>query len=242
MFNVFVNKYCFFALLSLFISPQLFAYQIQPMLVEIESLGNNTSITFRAANPDAFDIPVEVLVYKRLLDHENKETLVPAEDDFLIFPPQAEIPANDFQVFRAKYIGEPNLLQTVAYRVVFKQLPVEDKSQKSKVNVVFNLATLVFVSPPKSLGKSDTDLYCITSENCLLTVTNTGNGLVQLKDSQLLLTLKDKSEVLLGWKELARFMPYTYLVPQQTVSFELNKLPNVLQEVIKGKLIFLNEK
>lgn len=230
-----------FSLVLLALSSQILAYQVQPMIAEIKSLGKHSSITFRAVNPDSFDVPVEVVVYKRLLDHDNKETLVPAEDDFLIFPPQTEIPAKGFQVFRAKYIGEPVIDKTVTYRIVFKQLSVNDNAKMSQVNVVFNLATLIFVSPEQSQGKSNTDLYCISSKNCLLTVTNKGNGLVQLKDSQLFLTLKDGTERLLNWQQLAPFMPYSYLVPQQTVSFELNKLPNVDQEVVKGKLIFLNE-
>lgn len=213
-----------FAILLTLLPSAIFAYQVQPMISEINDIGRNTIVTFRVDNPLTTSLPIEVEVYKRTLSDTNVETLVAADDDFLILPPQAEVPANGLQMFRAKYLGDSPITQAQSYRVVFKQLPLNDQQQTNKVNVVFNLATLVFVSPQGAKGQLEHKLDCASENLCQLTVKNIGAGVSRLRDSTLILSNRQGERKSIDWQQVSKLVRFTYLAPEQAITLSLESL------------------
>ena len=167
-------------LLLLWLSTPALAYQVQPMIVDLASHGKKSFITYRLQNPSENSLPIEIEVFKRTFDENQKEVLVPAEDDFIVLPPQVEVPAKSYQVFRAKYLGSSELKETDSYRIVFKQLPLPNEDEKSGVKMVFNFATLVFVSPDGVKAQQKSTLNCVTLDSCTLTISNEGQRVLDL--------------------------------------------------------------
>jgi len=196
------------------------AYQVQPMVAELHTAGNRSSITYRVINPDDVPVPIEVEVMKRSFDENQQEILTEAEDDFIILPPQVDVPANGYQIFRAQYIGETDFTKTQSYRIVFKQLPIEDGSEESQVNMIFNFATLVFVSPPKAEGQLKQTLNCETAETCQLTVINEGDAVMPLLQSK----VNINGEMQGDWQWLQTKIPVTYLMPEHKIEIKLTDL------------------
>src|SRR5690606_41877658 len=77
----------------------------------------------------------------------------PADDDFLIFPPQGVLPAGGRQVVRLQWLGpaEPDTSQS--YYVSVEQLPVKldpvaNEQIGAQVQILYNMRALVVVAPP----------------------------------------------------------------------------------------------
>ena len=215
----------YLVLLLLMLAASARAYQVQPMIVEMDAQGKKTLATYRLQNPGAEPLPVEVAVFKRTFDDEQKEVLVPAEDDFLVLPPQIEVPANGYQVFRAKYLGKPNLAQTESYRIVFKQLPLADTKDKSGVKMMFNFATLVFVHPQGVNAKPTSELDCKTIEACTLTIGNTGTRVLDLSHYDYRF---DGEQRTFDWSRFQAITPGRFIMPG-------HKMTLILKDLLEGQ-------
>ncbi|NQZ13055.1 MAG: molecular chaperone [Algicola sp.] len=208
------------------LSSPAMAYQVQPMIVELSSQGKKSLVTYRLQNPGTTALPVEVVVYRRTFDENDKEVLVPAERDFIVLPPQIEVPANGYQVFRAKYLGKPDLLQTDSYRIVFKQLPLGDEKAQSGVKMMFNFATLVFVSPKGVTAKQQSSLKCDEISDCKLTIGNQGKRVLDLSHFDYHF---NKGETVFRWTTFQTITSGRFIMPGHQVVLDLAGL-------LKGKV------
>lgn len=138
---------------ALLLSNTLFALQahaqrVQPMVFEIAPIGAKASASLRIENTQQNSMTVEIIPTKIAMDEYGNETLTSADDDFLIYPPQTLIEKGKTQVVRIKYIGDPTIKTSQAYRVSVKQLPVDLKQGgHTGVGMVINFNTLVNVVP-----------------------------------------------------------------------------------------------
>lgn len=197
-----------------------YGYQVQPMVAELQTSGNRSAVTYRVINPGDTPVPIEVEVYKRSFDENQKEILTEAFDDFIVLPPQVDVPANGYQVFRAQFIGDNEFEKTQSYRIIFKQLPIEAEGEESQVNMIFNFATLVFVSQPGAAGELTQNLSCPDKENCTLNIVNDGDSVVNLVQSTMHLNDEMKGE----WQWLQNNMPVTFLMPEHKLEIKLSEL------------------
>jgi fimbrial chaperone protein len=125
--------------------------RVLPMSYDLTPAGTGATKDIRVENTGAEPMPVEVFVHRREILEDGSERRTVADDDFLVFPPQALIPANGFQTFRVQYIGDPTIVQTALYLVTVSQLPVDAANGRANnVQFLFNLGTLAAVSPPDS--------------------------------------------------------------------------------------------
>lgn len=209
------------------------SYQVQPMVSELQTVGNRSSITYRVINPADTSIPIEVEVMTRTFDENQKEILTPNEDDFIVLPPQIDVPANGYQVFRAQYIGEGELDSTKSYRIVFKQLPLKTEQLQSQVNMVFNFATLVFMSPPTAKGALTQTLNCEDKASCVLKVVNSGNGVMNLLQS----TMHINGSEVGDWTWLQAAIGMTYLMPNHVLNIDVSELVKDMTAVTSVEMV-----
>ncbi|NOU51473.1 molecular chaperone [Pseudoalteromonas sp. JBTF-M23] len=208
-------------LLLLCLSLPAMAYQVQPMIVDLASHGKDSLVTYRLQNPGNSALPIEIEVFKRTFDDNQKEVLVSAEEDFIVLPPQIEVPANGYQVFRAKYLGAPELEETHSYRIVFKQLPLPEDEQKSGVKMVFNFATLVFVSPNGVKASQKSDLNCTKLDDCKLTISNQGKRVLDLSQFEYLF---HQGNTIVNWAQFQSVTSGRFIMPGHSMSVDLKTL------------------
>ncbi|CAM4382626.1 fimbria/pilus periplasmic chaperone [Pseudoalteromonas maricaloris] len=199
------------------------AYQVQPMIVDLSSHGKKSLVTYRLQNPSDNLLPIEIEVLKRTFDEHQKEVLISAEEDFIVLPPQVEVPAKSYQVFRAKYLGSPELKQTQSYRIVFKQLPLPGEDEASGVKMVFNFATLVFVSPDGVQSQINSALQCEELTECTLTLSNQGDRVLDL--SQFEYRFHDGATVI-DWVKFQSVTAGRFIMPNHTMVINLQPLLN----------------
>jgi P pilus assembly chaperone PapD len=175
------------------------------------------SIAYRVSNPSDVAVPLEVEVYTVSYDASQNEILTLVDDHFIVLPPQQEVAANSHQVFRAQLIKPITATTTQAYRIVFKQLAVADETDKSKINMLYNFSTLVFVSPQGATPISETSLDC--ESKCELVIKNAGNGLLPLKSSAI-----ELDEITYDWPSIKGLIKKTYLMPKHEYRVPLTGL------------------
>lgn len=138
--------------LSVLINPAL-AMRVSPMVLEMESRGSSAVSRVEVQNINQGNLAFETRVFLMTFDEKGEMVETPADDRFLIFPPQGVLPAGGRQVVRLQWVGEPDLAVSQAYYVSVQQLPVAFEAKANngigaQVQVLYNMRALVVVAPP----------------------------------------------------------------------------------------------
>lgn len=135
------------ALVSLTVS-SVHAMSVSPNHVEMTSVGNAGRTQITVTNNGSAPIPVETSLQKLDIDQNGVTKTSPAGEEFLVFPPQAMIPAGGTQLFRLQWVGEPNLDRSRSYMLSVTQIPVKIDKNRNGVQVVSSFGVVVNVAPP----------------------------------------------------------------------------------------------
>ena len=129
------------------------AMRVSPMVVEMESRGGDAVARIEVQNVNPGNLAFETRIYKMTFDANGNIVETPADDNFLVFPPQGVLPAGGRQVIRVQWVGAPDLAASEAYYISVNQLPVELAPSTSdsigvQVQVLYNMRALAVVAPP----------------------------------------------------------------------------------------------
>lgn len=106
------------------VNPAL-AFQLLPMSQTFAPSGAGSTKTYRVVNSKETPIAVEVSVVKREVNLLGEETLTPADEDFVVYPPQMILEPQSSQTVRVTWLGETAPESELSYRFIAEQLPVE---------------------------------------------------------------------------------------------------------------------
>jgi P pilus assembly chaperone PapD len=122
------------------------AMTVQPVILDLKSLGRDTGGQIRVENTGTTPLPVEV----RLVDAELLPDAVKASDrltdDLIAIPSQAIIPPGATQAFRIQYVGDPEVPQSKHFYAEVAQQPVEVPGGQSTIQVLYNFQAMVNVA------------------------------------------------------------------------------------------------
>lgn len=164
------------------------AYEVKPMIYDLKPSGREASKVLRVKNTSGNPITIEMKVARRSFDEKGREQRTPAEDDFVIFPPQTVIPPGVTQSVRVQYVGRAELKQSVAYAITVAQVPVKlPTDQRTGLKFVFNFSTAANVVPAGAKAKVETVSLTPTGKSLRLMVRNSGNKYANLSSSSVAL-------------------------------------------------------
>ena len=212
------------ALLALVSSAPVFAQRVQPMIFELAPFGREAQTTLRVENTKQEPITIEVVASRLALDVDGNETRTDAEEDFLIFPPQAIVQPGKAQSIRVKYIGDPELAQSQAYRVSVRQVPIDLGEQaRSAVGMVVNFNTLANVVPQRS--EAQPTVVSITSaaepQRWNLTLRNDGDRFVRLSETEWTVTDSQGRSQRLEKRQVAQLTDRNLLLPGSELNIQI---------------------
>lgn len=154
------------------------AYQVSPMISDLAPSGQAASTVLRIQNDSDKPITIEMVAEKRSFDEAGAEHRTPADDDFVLFPPQAVIAAGATQAIRVQYVGTPSLTHSETYTVTVRQVPVQlPNNGQTGVQFLFNFSTLANIVPAGA--KADvrvTSLEPVNGGGYRLHLTNQGTS------------------------------------------------------------------
>jgi fimbrial chaperone protein len=139
------------AALSLLIPiPAAQAFKLLPIRMEFEPTGRGANQSFRLENDSSNSVPVQISMLTRQMDLDGKETNTPAEDEFLVYPPQVLLKPNQVQTVRVKWLGTRKPEKELAYRILAEQLPVNLEKEKptgNRINLLVRYLGSVYIVP-----------------------------------------------------------------------------------------------
>lgn len=123
------------------------AAHVTPMVLELDETGTQSSSRIQVGNTGDRQLPVELRVFSAEINEYGQPDFTPADEDFLVFPPQAVIEAGSQQAFRVQYLGSEPLDTSKIYYVSVRQVPVDLDPTISQVQIVTTFNVLVNVVP-----------------------------------------------------------------------------------------------
>ncbi len=133
--------------------PPATAMRVSPMVVEMETTGSNAVARIEVQNINPGKLAFQTRVYRMELQEDGSVVETPADDQFLIFPPQGALPPSGRQVVRLQWVGDPALATSQAFYISVEQLPIafdpgSEEAVAAQVQVLYNMRALVVVAPP----------------------------------------------------------------------------------------------
>lgn len=133
------------ALASIFVATAAWAYEVEPLIIDLSPSGPGAAATMRVTNRDPVPVALEIYAEKRMIDENGVETRVRADDDFVIVSPQLRVEPGQTSTLRLRYIGGP-VEKSEGYAVTVAQLNL-DNMQQTGVKILVNFAASVHVVP-----------------------------------------------------------------------------------------------
>jgi fimbrial chaperone protein len=160
------------------------AHEVTPMRVELVPQAGSRTALVSVRNTRENDLPFEVVALRRLTAPDGTETLEPADEDFLIFPPQGLVKSGASQSVRFEYVGDQNLAESRSYVLDVREVPVTPPGF-SGILTVYNFGVAVYVKPPGAFA--DLEVSGISREGDLITfdIRTRGNDFVVLSRHEL---------------------------------------------------------
>lgn len=133
--------------------PSVLAMRVTPMVLEIDSRGTNAAARLEVQNLNKGNLPFQVRILHLAFNKDGSITETPADDKFLVFPPQGALPPGGRQVIRLQWVGDAEIATSEAYYVAVEQLPVtlepgSKEGLEAQVQVLYNMRALLVVAPP----------------------------------------------------------------------------------------------
>ena len=211
--------------------------QVAPLIIELAD-APGTSGSFQVKNTSTADLPVEVTVMHREIGPDGNTINVPADGDFVIFPPQMLIPGLETQVFRFQYLGNPDAAKSQSYYIFATQLPVDldatadTKGVSARISFLYEYGVAVHMVPhgakpnmvvlqAKPKARAD------GSPGVALTIRNDGNRFARASEHELTVRYNGGSQTF-GRDVLKAGLDNGMWLPGQTfeIDFPLAKMPS----------------
>lgn len=124
-----------------------YAMEVQPLRVLLVPAQGQTAATIAINNTRTDALPYEISVERRFIDEDGMQTFAPAEEDFVVFPPQGLVPAGGTQAVRFQYLGPTEVTETQGYVIRVKEVPVRQEGF-SGIQFAYSFGVAVYIQPP----------------------------------------------------------------------------------------------
>ena len=141
------------------------ALRFSPFRAKFEPSGAASNQLFQVENNTAVPASVQIRIADRHVDVDGGETMRDNEKDFAIYPAQMILPPQSTRSVRVQWIGDPNLKEERAYRIIAEQLPVnlsKEKPKSSSVKILVSYHGALFVTPPGLSQNVTPDFFGVT--------------------------------------------------------------------------------
>jgi fimbrial chaperone protein len=187
------------------------AFKLIPLSRVFAPAGPNAIQSYEIENTTGEPLAVELNIVKREMNLQGIDKLIPANDDFMIYPPQVLLQPGENQTVRVTWLGDPKPVQELAYRLIAEQLPINlaptrgtlpvpnaKSSFSTSIKIKMRYQGSIYIRP--SQAQPDVVLERIEPkvENgksmLAITLHNQGTARANLKDGQLQLKVVSQNQ------------------------------------------------
>ena len=169
-------------LIGIVLSGQALAFSIEPT-VSIISLPKDTGgVTLVVRNPRESALPLTFEIVERLVREDGSEETAPADDRFVVFPPQMVVPAGQTQAVRVQWVGGA-LDQSRSFTLYGAEQPFAmENPQQSGVKTLLRMGASVHVTAEQFSPQVKVSAFQAVTQGTSITLLNTGNEFVYIDD------------------------------------------------------------
>lgn len=201
------------------------AYEVTPMRVFLQPDRGQTSATITINNIREEALPVEIQVFRRVVAADGEQVFEPADEEFITFPPQVQIPAGQSQAIRFQYVGDMGEVAQ-AFVVQVTEVPV-NKLEGTGIQFTYNFGVAVYVQPPRARARLAVSEAAATDGTLRFKLANSGNDYGFL-NGQVLEYRIGAVRVTLTPDELATLVSNPIVPPGVTREFAFPLAPEVV--------------
>lgn len=129
------------------------AFDVNPVVSVIEIPGDGAGITLTLRNPRKEALPVSFEIVERSINEDGSEITKPADEQFVIFPPQAVVGPGKSQAIRVQWIGAAPP-SSRSFTLFAAEEPIDLTERKgASVQTVFRIGASIHVAAKKSVSK-----------------------------------------------------------------------------------------
>lgn len=149
------------------------AYEVTPMRIFLQPDRGQTSTTITINNVRDAALPVEIQVFRRLVAPDGEQTFEPADDDFIVFPPQVQIEAGQSQAIRIQFAGSIGDVSE-AYVVQVTEVPV-NRLEGTGIQFTYNFGVAVYLQPARARARLVVNNPVVADGMVRFEIANSGN-------------------------------------------------------------------
>ena len=143
------------------------AFRFSPFRAKFDPSGDGANQLFTVENNTAEAATVQIRITTREVDVDGGEKNVDDEKSFAIYPAQLVLAPHASRSVRVQWIGDPNLKEEKAFRIIAEQLPVnlsKEKPKGSSVKFLVSYRGALFVTPPGLSHNVTLDFFGVTQD------------------------------------------------------------------------------
>lgn len=204
------------------------AFKVEPMSAEMAPIGKRAQMSMRIENSSTKPLTVELFPLSMTMDEYGKETIKAADDELLVIPVTAIIQPGRSQSVMVRYLGDPSISESKAYRVAIKQVAVQRASQKTgQVSFLLQFNTLINVRPQNTAPElSIKSIKQNERKNWVLEVVNSGSSYGRLTRTNWRMSDGKQSTYMKG-SEIANLIPGTLILPHSKRYLEMQPVDDL---------------
>ncbi|HEY8568324.1 fimbrial biogenesis chaperone [Microbulbifer sp.] len=201
-------RLCILLLIFTLSAQYTFGFTLTPMRSVLTLPADMGGETLRLHNPRKSDLPVIFEIVERKVNEDGSEETLPADDNFVIFPPQAVVSAGKTQAVRVQWVGGA-LSQSRSFILFARELPLSLSGQeKTGVKTVLRVGATIHVTGRGFISKPELVSYRPGRDGVVVSVANRGTEYLYIND----LGLKFENQEI-GGSALANAAGRTLLPP-----------------------------
>ncbi|MGV6809908.1 MAG: fimbrial biogenesis chaperone [bacterium] len=175
------------------------ALELKPLYANLKPAGAAAEQVFRVTNTQDKPVAVQFKMTTREQRADGSENQAAADDLFMVYPPQAVIPANQTQKVRVQWLGEQTPHKELAYRLIAEQVAVKlEKAEKTNVQMVMTLVGSVYITPDNIAEDLKVEQLQSTGNQLKFRVSNQGTKHAMLNNLSIELSNGNESLKLSG--------------------------------------------
>lgn len=175
------------------------ALELKPLYANLKPAGAAAEQVFRVKNTQDKPVAVQFKMTTREQRADGTENQQAADNLFMVYPPQAVIPANQTQKVRVQWLGEQAPNKELAYRLIAEQVPVKlEKAEKTNVQMVMTLVGSVYITPDNIAEDLKVEQLRASGNQLQFRVTNQGTKHAMLNNLSIELSNGSESLKLSG--------------------------------------------
>ena len=184
------------------------AFEVTPTVSVIELPRDMNGKTLLIENPRDEPLPVIIEIVERDVREDGTEGQKPADELFLVFPPQAVIGAGASQAVRVQWVG-PMPQQSRSFTLYAGEVPVDlSGSEESVVQTILRIGASVHVAPEGTRSEAVLVNAAAAGGGVQVTIENRGSRFLYIDELNL-----DFGGTVVGGRALADAAGRTLIPP-----------------------------